>query len=188
LHRIFIDAACTPADAQPPEPVLNIVIDIAAFEDLVDDLCGTGDADGPGPMPATRPDDPRWWRSETVDGVHVPRSAVLRAALIGHVRRVVINSAGVVVDVGRKRRLFTGAQRDVIMMLDNWCTFPGCTTPTRHCQADHSIDHQHGGTTATANGGPQCGRHNRLENRGYTVWRDPCGYWHTYRPDGTEIR
>ncbi|MCU1361343.1 MAG: hypothetical protein JWN99_2632, partial [Ilumatobacteraceae bacterium] len=53
--------------------------------------------------------------------------------------------------------------------------------------ADHTIDHQHGGHTSTHNGGPMCDFHNLTKNRGFTVWRDPTGYWHTYRPDSTEI-
>jgi hypothetical protein len=45
----------------------------------------------------------------------------------------------------------------------------------------------HHGLTDGANGAPVCGRHNRLKNTGYRVHRDQHGYWHTYRPDGTEI-
>lgn len=36
--------------------------------------------------------------------------------------------------------------------------------------------------------GPLCGGHDRLEEHGSTVVRDEQGRWHTYRPDGTEIR
>ena len=57
----------------------------------------------------------------------------------------------------------------------------------RHCEADHTIDHRHGGPTDIANAGPRCRPHNRLENHGDTVWLDPDGSWHTDRPDGTEI-
>ena len=38
-----------------------------------------------------------------------------------------------------------------------------------------------------ANGGPACGRHNRIKNRGYTVHRDDDGNWHVHRPDGSEL-
>ena len=134
-----------------------------------------------------RSPDPRWWRCDSPSGTPLPRAAALEALLLGHVRRIVVDSAGVVVDAGRRRRLFTGVQRDMVMRIARWCTHPGCTVPARHCQADHTLDHQHGGVTSTSNGGPRCGYHNRSKNRGYTVWLDPDGRWHTYHPDGTEV-
>ena len=67
------------------------------------------------------------------------------------------------------------------------CIWPGCFVPVGRCQADHLEDWQHGGCTCSTNGAPLCGRHNRWKNRGYKVWRDPNGIWHTYRPDGSEI-
>ena len=118
----------------------------------------------------------------------LPRAAALEAMLLGHVRRVVIDSAGVVLDAGRRRRLFTGVQREMVMRMARWCTSAGCMVPARHCQADHTLDHRYGGTTSTGNGGPLCGFHNRQKNRGFSVHLDADGYWHTYRPDGTEIR
>ena len=33
-----------------------------------------------------------------------------------------------------------------------------------------------------------CNHHNLRKNLGYQTWCDPTGYWHTHRPDGTEIR
>lgn len=43
-------------------------------------------------------------RCETDNGVPVHPHDVLRAALAGHVRRVVLDSAGHVIDFGRKKR------------------------------------------------------------------------------------
>jgi hypothetical protein len=51
---------------------------------------------------------------------------VLAAALTGHVRRVVFDVAGVVIDLGRRSRLFTGSSRDAVMLGDRWCLWPGC--------------------------------------------------------------
>ncbi len=109
------------------------------------------------------------------------------AALHGHVRRVVLDSAGNVIDLGRRRRLFEGAAREAVFLQAIRCIWPGCVDPAGRCQADHIDDWQHGGATRPANGAPLCGRHNRWKNRGYTVWRDAEGNWRTYRPDGTEI-
>ena len=98
---------------------------------------------------------------------------------------VVIDSAGNVIDYGRRRRLFTGAARDAVMLHSPRCTWSGCDTTSSYCNADHTIDWQHGGPTTTTNGGPLCPRHDRTKNRGYKLRRDPNGTWHTYRPDGT---
>ena len=38
LHQIFEDAASTPPDAQPPEPVLNIVADLQTFQEALRDF------------------------------------------------------------------------------------------------------------------------------------------------------
>jgi hypothetical protein len=65
--------------------------------------------------------------------------------------------------------------------------WPGCPIATGRCQTDHVQDWQHQGTTTPGNGAPLCGRHNRYKTRGYRIWRDPQGRWHTYRPDGSEI-
>ena len=187
LHRIFVDAASTAADSQPPEPVLNLIVGLDVFETaLARALTGDPAATVAEPV-AWSPSDPRWWRCETGSGIAVPPAAAVAAGLVGHVRRVVIDSAGVVVDMGRKRRLFTGAARDAVLMMSMGCTWPGCSTTSGHCQADHTRDHQNGGHTSTPNGGPACPHHNRTKNRGYTVTRDTNGYWHTYRADGTEI-
>jgi Domain of unknown function (DUF222) len=184
LTRIFRDAASTPANAQPPEPVVNLIIGLDHFEHaLAQTLAGSAIPD---PIQWS-PNDPRWWRSETTTGIPVPPANIVTAALIGHVRRVVINSAGVVVNMGRKRRLFTGPARDAVLMMLPTCTWPGCPPGTGRTQADHTHPHQHGGTTSTTNGGPACPHHNRHKNLGFTVHRDPNGYWHTHRPNGTEI-
>jgi hypothetical protein len=73
------------------------------------------------------------------------------------------------------------------MSLFHRCTHPGCRVRAGRCEVDHLVDWQHGGETRPDNGGPRCGRHNRLRNKGFKVERDRLGHWHTYRPDGTEI-
>ena len=88
---------------------------------------------------------------------------------------------------GRRRRLFTGAAREAVMLYSPRCIWPGCATPAGRCDADHTHDWQHGGITAPANGAPICPRHDRWKNGGYRVRRDGAGIWHTCRADGSEI-
>jgi hypothetical protein len=105
----------------------------------------------------------------------------------GQVRRVVVDSAGVVINMGRRRRLFTGNARQAILLQSSRCVVAGCAAPIRRCEADHLTEWGRHGHTNGPNGAPVCGRHNRLKNTGYRVHRDDHGFWHTYRPDGTEI-
>ncbi|MDO8391374.1 MAG: DUF222 domain-containing protein [Actinomycetota bacterium] len=158
------------------EPTVNVLVDQATFEHaLVKALGGT-----PEPLDLTVAH-----RCETANGVQLDPMDVLIAAAVGHVRRVVLNSAGVVVDLGRKQRLFTGALREVLLALERHCNWCGCHHTPR--QVDHVLPFSNAGPTASWNGGPACGHHNRWRTRGYRTWRDPDGHWHHYRPDGTEI-
>lgn len=180
LMAIFRTAAGQPVDTKLPEPTLNIVMDITTFEAALAEL---NLAPRPGEM--VTPFEHR--RSETASGVLVDPVQAVQAALLGHVRRVVVDSAGNVIDLGRRRRLFTGAARAAVMLHSPRCIWPGCATPAGRCDADHTHDWQHGGVTAPTNGGPMCPRHDRHKNGGYRVRRDATGIWHTYRPDGSEI-
>jgi hypothetical protein len=127
-------------------------------------------------------------RCETTGGILLDPDDVIAAAMAGHVRRVVFDSAGVVIDMGRKRRLFTGAAREAVLLQSGRCIWPGCCLPSGRCQADHEQEWvAHHGATRPGNGSPLCGRHNRWKNRGFRTRRDTNGNWHTYRPDGTEI-
>ena len=102
-----------------------------------------------------------------------------------------IGADGVITDLGRRARLFTGSARTAALLqaaLDGTgrCLWPSCIN--RRCQVDHTLEwiaDDRG--TDTANSGPLCPRHNRWKTRGYHTWRDPTGIWHTRRPDGTEI-
>lgn len=186
FKQMCIDAASTPADSQRPEPTLNIVMDVNTFERTLAAMGLAPDSDS---SPQTLLGDLaiHKWRCETIDGTLVSPVEAVLAALHGHVRRVVFDSAGNVVDLGRRRRLFEGTVREAVLLVAIRCIWPGCFVPVGRCQADHIEDWQHGGCTCSTNGAPLCGRHNRWKNRGYKVWRDPDGIWHTYRPDGTEI-
>lgn len=51
-------------------------------------------------------------RCETAAGSPVHPDDLLAATIHGHVRRVIYDGAGVVTNLGRRRRLFTGADRE----------------------------------------------------------------------------
>ncbi len=178
IQAIF-GAAAVSAAMPGSEPVINIVVGQELFEHHLRRVLGQR----PEPLDPTNPAH----ICETADGVVIDPYDMLVAATIGHVRRIVLDSAGVVIDAGRKQRLFTGALRDAIMLGNRRCIWPGCYRPASQCEADHTLPYANTGPTAARNGGPVCGHHNRWKTRGYRTWSDPNGQWHHYRPDGSEI-
>ena len=128
-------------------------------------------------------------RCETVDGAPVDPGDVLAASVIGHVRRVVFNPAGVVVNAGRKTRLFTGIAREMAWLAGTTCCWPGCGHRVG-VQVDHMDEFSaRDGPTDQANADPLDGFHNRFKtSHGYRITRDNAGLLHIWRPDRTEIR
>jgi hypothetical protein len=180
LHAIFTTAAGAEGAPRSSEPLVNLVIDTDTFQRQLA-LWSGQQAEPVDPATVT------WRRCETSDGVPIDPAAMLGAALCGQVRRIVMDSCGRVLDVGRRRRLFTGAARAAIRLTRSRCCWPGCLVPVGRAQVDHVTPWADGGATDVGNGGLLCGRHNRFKNRGYRTCRDADGDWHTYRPDGTEI-
>ena len=180
LHNIFLTAAGAPLAPHRSEPLVNLMVDVRTFDEYVARYLGQ-------PAPAPDPATVLTRRCETTAGVPVDGYQAVAAALAGQIRRIICDSTGRVLDVGRRRRLFTGAARDAIGLTDRRCTWPGCYVRAAHAQVDHSTDWRRGGGTDVGNGDLECGHHNRHKNRGYTTRRDAHGQWHTYRPDGSEL-
>ena len=178
LMRIF--AAAAGSDTDGPAVTVDITIDQTTFEHELERLAGGT----PDPIPASHAPNRHCHdrRGRPVD----PR-AVLAAALVGRVRRKVIGADGVVLDLGRRQRLFRGPLRDAVLAGSPRCTHRGCLVIGDHCEADHLQAWSQRGPTNAANGAPRCNFHNRWRNNGGTTIRDANGCWHTYRPDGTEI-
>jgi hypothetical protein len=99
LYAIFQRAAAQPANAKTPESVVSIVVDHQTFENELRRHRGEQVNDDP-----RRVDDVL---CHTIDGQPLHPSDAIAAALVGHVRRVIVDSDSNVIDVGRKRRLFT---------------------------------------------------------------------------------
>lgn len=188
------------------EPLVNIIIDertwalVLADMGLAPDTNLAGDTIDPFTgMPATAAhdlladltSDPAAFaamRCETSDGTVVHPHDVLRAALAGHVRRVVVGARSVPIDLGRKSRLFTGPARDAAKLLIRHCEHAGCDLPADFCQVDHVTEWADLGCTDQDNAAVACGPHNRLKHRRrYTTRRDRHGHSYTIRPDGTVI-
>ena len=184
LVAVFGAAAANNTDtadgADGAEVVVNILIDQATFEHALTRATGST------PPPAD-PSSAQDRHCETDRGEVLNPFDVLTAAMTGHVRRIVIDGAGVVINFGRRRRLFTGPLRQAVLLAERRCLWPGCNRPSSHCQADHTLPFNTDGPTQADNAGPLCAHHNRWKTRGYRTWRDPNGHWHTQRPDNTVI-
>jgi hypothetical protein len=167
-------AASAPPWSKRPVPTVNLLIDQATYESTV-----TGQRI-----------DPSRYRdaiSRTQACQELHPIDVVKASIIGHVRRVVYDGAGVVIDLGRKQRLFSGASREAVMLLAVVCSWTGCDMRAEWCEADHTVGWKGGGNTDSDNGGPLCPRHNVMKEQGFRIWRDPDGDWHTFDPEGNEI-
>lgn len=183
LHEIFRRAASTPAGGRAPLPVVNILVDQHTHEIL---LARHRLIPFPDDIPA--PDLDRL-RCETDSGIPVPPEAVFQAMMQGYVRRIVVDDDGVVLDMGRTRRLFTGAARTAVTLMESHCGHLGCTVSSRHAQIDHMDewvrDH---GRTDVENGRPRCNGHNPEKTRlGLVDRRTRGGRIVTYRRDGTPM-
>lgn len=124
------------------EPLVNIVIDAATFEAALHAV-STGETL---PSLAGTPDTLRRRRCHSTAGYLIDPIDAAIAALTSHVRRVVVDSNSVVIDLGRRTRLFTGASRDAVFLRRRRCIWPGCHISS--CEVDHRVPWSEGGTTS----------------------------------------
>jgi hypothetical protein len=104
---------------------------------------------------------------------------VRRLACDAGIIPAVLGGDGQVLDVGRSRRLFTGAVRRALVLRDGGCVFPGCDRPVRWCEAHHIRPASSGGLTSVDNGALLCGRHHRAVH--HDGWQIRLG--HDQRPE-----
>lgn len=197
LWAIFAAAATRPH----PElgrplgiPTVDIIVDQQTFEEHLLQSVGVPDpatsspvTSGPAATANAEPVtvDVFERRCETSRGLPIDPRAAVAAAVLGRVRRVVYDSSGVVIDLGRSRRLFTGSSREAVWLQGRQCLWPGCGLDAD--EQDHNEGWGRGGDTSPGNGGPACGRHNLWKERGYLVWRESDGTWRVVRPDGSPL-
>ncbi|WP_328710858.1 DUF222 domain-containing protein [Microbispora hainanensis] len=94
-------------------------------------------------------------------GQVLPVSSVHRLARTSTLARIVMNADGQVLDMGRKVRLATPAQRRAIFARYATCWVDGCPLPATMCQIDHADNWSTGGLTDLKLLGPACQFHNR---------------------------
>ncbi len=165
LYAAMMAAASSPGPGKQPLPTLNVLIDAETLRVEIE-----GGAH-----------DPARYRDitcRTQSGAEIDLSEAAALALWARIRAVVHDGARVVIEMGRRSRLFRGSPRDAAMLLHDRCIWPGCDRPVTFCQTDHSLGWKAHGCTVPRNGGPMCGAHNRLKDRGdFTARRLGDGTW-----------
>ncbi|WP_084518221.1 HNH endonuclease signature motif containing protein, partial [Microtetraspora niveoalba] len=94
-------------------------------------------------------------------GQFLPVTDIHRLARTSSLTRLVMNSDGEVLDVGRKARQATRRQRRAILARYTKCMVDDCALPAHLCQIDHVMNWSDGGATDLRNLGPTCQFHNR---------------------------
>ncbi|AEI13245.1 HNH endonuclease [Cellulomonas gilvus ATCC 13127] len=102
----------------------------------------------------------------TDDGTTITATELAAALCDCAMTRTVMNAAGLPLDVGRTRRMFTPAQRTAVTARDHRCAWNGCSVPARHCQIHHiAWWHRHTGTTDLTNAVLLCTFHHHEVHR-----------------------
>jgi len=77
----------------------------------------------------------------------------------------VLGTGSVVLDLGRRTRLHTAAQRLALTITQKQCQHPTCDVPAARCHVHHVLGWARGGRTDLANAQLLCPRHHQLAHR-----------------------
>src|SRR5882672_460007 len=100
------------------------------------------------------------------DGSLLSATEARLAACDAGILPAVLGGAGQVLDLGRERRLFTGAVRRAVVLRDRGCAFPACDRPARWSEVHHIEHWVDGGPTNLGNAVLMCNHHHRVIHRG----------------------
>ena len=127
-------------------------------------------------------------RCETISGYQIHPESVRRLACDSFIQRIVLDSKGVPLDMGRATRTFTPDQYRAIMVRDGGCRMVGCDAGPEDCEAHHATTHwEDGGLTDLAVGLALCrgaGHHRLIHEGGWTITGDPNAEITFHDPDG----
>jgi hypothetical protein len=138
LVQMAIRSRTAPADGRPPEPLFSVFV---GYETFAGRIC------------------------ELANGAVVTPGSVVPWLPQSWIESVVFDGPSRIIDMGVKRRLFTGATRRAVQLRDRQCFHEFCDLPAEDCQIDHIVPYAAGGETTQANGRPACGFHNRDRHR-----------------------
>lgn len=103
-------------------------------------------------------------------------------------RRVLVDSDGIVTELGRRVRLASHDQRVDIVLRDGVCRFPGCRVPAELCRAHHLVPFAEGGHTDVDEMASLCeSHHHAVHEGGFTMTGRADGELVVHRPDGSLV-
>jgi hypothetical protein len=89
---------------------------------------------------------------ETINGHIIDIDTLRMIACDTSISRIVLDPDSEILDVGRKTRIWTAAQRRAIIARDRHCQGPGCRAKPKHCDIHHEDHWADGGETTTEKG------------------------------------
>jgi hypothetical protein len=101
---------------------------------------------------------------ETMNGDVLDVESIRMLACDASVARIVLGPDSEILDVGRKTRVWSPAQRRAIAARDRHCTAPGCERPPIWCDIHHEDHWADGGSTSVEKGKLLCRFHHTLEH------------------------
>ncbi len=109
-------------------------------------------------------------------GGRISAGEARRLACTAGIIPVVLGGRSQVLDVGRRRRFHSEAQRIALITRDGGCTAQDCDRPPAMCHAHHDIAWSAGGPTDLAHGRLLCGHHHRrIHDPSYETTHHPNG-------------
>ena len=116
----------------------------------------------------------------------ISSKAVERLACDCSVTRILLGSDSMVIDVGRAKRVISGAQRKALNARDQHCVWPGCDRPASWTSGHHLVHWIHGGTSDLPNLALLCYRHHWMVHEGgWQLVRTDTGQFLTIPPTVT---
>ena len=139
LVEMAVRARTAPRDGRRPAPLFTVLV---GYETVAGRVC------------------------QLANGTVVTPGSLLPYLDEAHIERVVFGPASRVLDVGVRRRLFTGADRRAVQVRDlGECFHDLCDAVGDHLQIDHIQPSAAGGPTIQENGRAACGTHNRRRHQ-----------------------
>ncbi|WP_328530960.1 HNH endonuclease [Nocardioides sp. NBC_00368] len=114
--------------------------------------------------------------AQTLGGTPITAAEARRLACTANILPAVLGSDSEVLDLGRKQRLFTAAQRRALLLRSATCEAEGCDIPGTWAEAHHWIAWAQGGATDLDNAALLCSHHHHRAH-------DPT-YLHKRLPNG----
>jgi hypothetical protein len=124
----------------------------------------------------------------TVDGAPLNARSTRTLLCDCVIHRVVTDSSGSLLNVGRAQRTVTATIWAALVIRDRHCRFPGCDRPAQVCDAHHVVHWGDGGETSLDNMLLFCPKHHHIcHDKGYEVKLLPDATVEITKPDGTTM-